>query len=532
MEVEMNSNCFGTAVNPAQASAGKRIDEQRRRLLLGAAGVSLAQLAGCGGGGASMMMGAGATAPLVEPVAGVAAERGLPIIRQDPGLADGVGGRLFELAARRGSAQVLSGVNTPTLGYNGAMLGPALRLRTGERTTLRVRNELDETTTTHWHGLVVPAEVDGGPHQPIAPGATWEASFTVSNPASTCWFHPHGHGSTGRQVVAGLAGLLIVDDGSVAPGVLPDDWGVDDLALVLQDKRLTADGRIDYTLSASDQLIGYTGDRLLVNGVMGPTWRAPGQWVRWRLLNGCNARSLALRLSDATPMLQIANEGGLLAAPVPRGTLTLAPGERAEVLVDFGNAAAGQVTRLLASAVNAGMGMMGMSMMGMGAGSANEVTALTVRVDLPRQPGAISSAPARLPSAPALSVGPGATLRTFTLGGGMMGSPFSINGRLFDAGRVDLAVPAGAVEIWRFVNHTGMAHPMHVHGVWMALLSRDGNAPAAHERGLRDTFVVEAMQTLSVAVQAPTTASAVPLMFHCHILEHEDAGMMGQFVVA
>ena len=490
-------------------------------LLLGAAGASLAQLYGCGGGGGSPMVSQGVTG-LVDPAAGATPERSLPIVQQDTGVADGSGGRQFALTARRSNAQILSGVNTPTLGYNGAMLGPALRLRTGEHTTIRVRNELDEITTAHWHGLLVPPDVDGGPHQPIAPGATWEASFTVANPASTCWFHPHAHGSTGRQVVSGLAGLLIIDDGTVAPTVLPDTWGVDDLALVLQDKRFTADGRIDYSLTSADQLVGYAGDRLLVNGMFGPTWRAPRQWVRLRLLNGCNARILVLRLSDATPMLQIANEAGLLAAPLARSALTLAPGERAEVLVNFGSANAGQVTRLLASTAGGGMGM--------GAGSDTEVTALTMRIDLPRQPGAMSSPPTRLSTAPAVSAATGATVRTITLDGGMMGTPFAINGRRFDIGRIDLAVPADAVEVWRFVNATGMAHPMHVHGVRMSLLSRDGGTPAAHEQGLRDTFVVDAMQTISVAVQTPLVASSVPLMFHCHILEHEDAGMMAQFI--
>lgn len=515
-------------MNATLTTAGKWIDERRRMLLLGAAGASLAQLSGCGGGGSSSMMDQGVTTGLVDPSSGAAAERILPIVQQDDGVADGSGGRQFALAVQRGISQILSGVNTPTLGYNGALLGPALRLRTGERTTIRVRNDLDEITTAHWHGLVVAPEVDGGPHQPIAPDAAWEARFTVANPASTCWFHPHGHGSTGRQVVSGLAGLLIIDDGTVAPAVLPDTWGVDDLALVLQDKRFTADGRIDYTLTANDQLVGYAGDRLLVNGMFGPTWRAPRQWVRLRLLNGCNARILVLRLSDATPMLQIANEGGLLAAPVARSSLTLAPGERAEVLVNFGIANAGQVTRLLASTVGGGMGMG----MGMGAGPDTEVTALTVRVHLPRQTGAMTSPPTRLTPTSAVSVGTGATVRTFTLGGGMMGSPFTINGRRFDIGRIDLAVPEGAVEVWRFVNATGMAHPMHVHGVRMSLLSRDGSTPAPYEQGLRDTVVVDAMQTISVAVQTPLVASPVPLMFHCHILEHEDAGMMGQFITA
>lgn len=514
-------------MDTAPATATKRIDAHRRMLLLGVAGASFAQFSACGGGGSSMMGQANITG-LVDPAAGATPERNLPIVTLDDGVVDGIGGRQFALTVQRGSSQILSGINTPTLGYNGAMLGPALRLRTGERTTIRVRNDLDEITTAHWHGLVVPPGADGSPHQPIAPGASWEASFTVANPAATCWFHPHAHGSTGRQVVAGLAGLLIVDDGSVSPAVLPATWGVDDVALVLQDKRFTTDGRIDYALTANDQLVGYAGDRLLVNGMFGPTWRAPQQWVRLRLLNGCNARILVLRLSDATQMLQIANEAGMLAAPLARGTLTLAPGERAEVLVNLSGATAGQVTRLLASTAGGGMGMGS----GMDAATGTEVTALTVRVDLPREPGAMPSPPTRLSPGPAVSAGPDATVRTFRLDGGMMGSPFTINGRTFDIARTDLAVPAGVVEIWRFVNVTGMAHPMHVHGVRMSLLSRGGSAPAAYEQGLRDTFVVDAMQTVTMAVQTPLLASSVPLMFHCHILEHEDAGMMSQFITA
>ena len=515
-------------MDTAPATADTRIDMHRRALLLGVASSALAQLCGCGGGGGSSMIGQPSSTGLVDPAAAVAAERNLPIVPLDDGVADGSGGRQFALTVQRGNSQILSGVSTPTLGYNGAMLGPALRLRTGERTTIRVRNDLDEVTTAHWHGLVVPPGVDGGPHQPIAPGAFWDASFTVANPAATCWFHPHAHGSTGRQVVSGLAGLLIVDDGTVGPIVLPVTWGIDDVALVLQDKRFTADGRIDYTLTANDHVVGYAGDRLLVNGMFGPTWRAPQQWVRLRLLNGCNARALVLRISDSTPVLQIANEAGMLAAPLPRGTLALAPGERAEILVDFSSATSGQVTRLLASTAGAGMGMG----IGMGAATGTEVTALTMRVGLPRQPGAMSSPPARLSPRPAVSAAPGATVRTFSLDGGMMGGPFTINGRTFNIARTDLAVPSGGVEIWRFVNNTGMAHPMHVHGVRMSVLSRDGSAPAAYEQGLRDTFVVDAMQTVTMAVQTPTSASAVPLMFHCHILEHEDAGMMGQFITS
>jgi FtsP/CotA-like multicopper oxidase with cupredoxin domain len=285
---------------------------------------------------------------------------------------------------------------------------------------------------------------------------------------------------------------------------------VDDLALVLQDKRFTAAGQVDYTLSASDRTNGYTGDTLLINGALAPVWQAPKQWVRFRLLNGCNSRTLALRMGSSLPLLQVANEAGLLAAPVARQSVTLGPGERAEVLVDFTDVPSGQELPVyVSSGAGAGAGAGGMGMGGTPA--ATEVQAMTVRVSLPKQASAMASPPSALPAAPAVVAVPGAANRNF------------------DISRIDFSVPAGSVEVWTFTNSTNMAHPMHVHGVKMSMLTRAGVAPAAYERGLRDTFVVEAMQTVRVAVQTAASASPSPLMFHCHILEHEDTGMMGQF---
>jgi len=502
------------------------IDQRRRSVLLGAALAPLTFTVGCGGAMGSMGMMQGTGAPLTDPFAlSNATTRSLPIIPLDQGAVDASGVRSFSLAVQTGTTQFRNGIDTRTLGYNGALLGPALKLRAGEATTIQVQNDLGEATTVHWHGLFVPAHVDGGPHQLIAPGARWTANFTVSNPASTCWFHPHVHGSTGRQVVSGLAGLLIVDDALTGPSTLPDTWGIDDLALVLQDKRFTSSGQIDYVLGADDRLIGYMGDSLLVNGVIGPVWQAPRQWVRLRMLNGCNARVLSLRLGNSASMLQVANEGGLLARPIARTSVILSPGERAEVLVDFGGAAIGQEVPLHASTVFSAPGMG----MGGGAGSA-EVTAMKFQVSLSRQPNAMASPPLSLPAAPSVVAGAGAAVRSFSLDGGMMGDLFTINSRSFDINRTDFAVPANTVEVWRFFNATGMAHPMHVHGVKMSLLARDGAPPAAHEQGLRDTFSVDSMETVTVAVQTAAVASSSPLMFHCHILEHEDAGMMGQFV--
>lgn len=210
-------------MKPDMAMDDSSIDSLRRVLVLGAAGASLTPMAGCGGGSSSTAMRPVNTPVFTDLNAGSSPERSLPIIPMDLGVLDAVGNRVFSLVAQRGSSQILSGATTSTLGYSGAMLGPALRLLTGQKTTIRVQNDLGEVTTVHWHGLVVPADVDGDPHQPIPAGGRWEANFTVTNPASTCWYHPHVHGSTGRQVV---------------------------------------------------------------NRVFGPVWHAPRQWVGLRLLNG------------------------------------------------------------------------------------------------------------------------------------------------------------------------------------------------------------------------------------------------------
>ncbi|MDE2047366.1 MAG: multicopper oxidase domain-containing protein, partial [Betaproteobacteria bacterium] len=421
-------------------------------------------LAGCGRGSdgmGAMMRSSASTPPLASPPPPVAAPT-LPVLPLDDGLLDTNGVRNFQLAVRSGTTGWFSGVATPTLGYNGALLGPALRLRKGEPTQITVNNTLAEPTTVHWHGLRVPADMDGGPHQLIAPGASWLAAFTVANDASTCWLHPHPHGNTGRQVALGLAGLLPVEDPARPATGVPANWGVDDMALVLQDKRFTAAGQIDYALTDTDRQLGYLGDRLLVNGVFGPQWTAPRQWVRLRLLNGCNARALTLRLGNGVPFAQIANEGGWLAQPVAMSTITLHPAQRAEVMIDLAAAAFDSEVALLASSPAGGV---------MGASATPEVTALRLRAALPATTTAVRALPAALPAPTPVVAPAGARTRGISLDGGMMRAPFTLNGQLFDMARIDFTAPAGAVEVWRFTNHTMMTHPMHVHGVRMSLLA-------------------------------------------------------------
>jgi Multicopper oxidase len=199
-------------------------------------------------------------------------------------------GKIYELTVAAGKSDFLSGVATPTIGFNGSYLGPTIRCRAGDRVTLRVKNSLAEPTTVHWHGLHIPAIFDGGPHQIIEPGAVWEPSFEIKQKASLCWYHSHLMEHTGEQVLRGLAGLLLIeDDESRSPG-LPVEYGVDDVPLVIQDRRFQRDGSFDYALAMHDTMMGYKGNVVLVNGTVNAHVILRRQRTRLRILNGSNSR--------------------------------------------------------------------------------------------------------------------------------------------------------------------------------------------------------------------------------------------------
>lgn len=241
---------------------------------------------------------------------------------------------MIELIAGQGQSVLRNNLKTATWGYNGALLGPALQLQRNSKVTLQVNNRLPDPTTVHWHGLEIPGRADGGPQALIAPGTQWQASFTVDQPAATCWFHPHVHQISGQQVARGLGGMILIEDQESAALSLPATWGVDDIPVIMQDKKLDANGQIDYQLDVMAAALGWFGDLLLTNGVHAPQHAVPRGWIRLRLLNASNARSYRLAASDHRPLLVIGSDGGLLSEPVQVHELPMMAGERFEVLVD------------------------------------------------------------------------------------------------------------------------------------------------------------------------------------------------------
>src|SRR6266487_61629 len=260
--------------------------------------------------------------------------RRLPI----PPLIDAVKqGNAVKLKVTSGRHAFLKGKPTRSYGYSGAVLGPVVRLRRGDEVEITVENALDVDTTVHWHGLLVPGEVDGGPHQIIKSGSAWRPRFRVEQPASTAWFHPHLHHDTARQIYMGLTGLIIVDDGSDATLGLPRTYGLDDLPIIIQDRSFDTDGSLLYDRDPDPQTIQYggRGDTIIVNGVVRPVAQVPSGLVRLRILNAANAQNFDLRFSDRREFRVIASDAGFLSAPVSVIQLRVSPAERFEILVDF-----------------------------------------------------------------------------------------------------------------------------------------------------------------------------------------------------
>ena len=444
------------------------------------------------------------------------------------------------LTAQLGKTSFFPERESVTLGYNGSYLGPTLRVHRGDEVEMAVTNALGEDTTVHWHGLLIPGELDGGPHQTIRPGSTWRPVLPIRQPAATLWYHSHVHGRTGEQVYAGLAGLLIVTDDDERALGLPSEYGIDDLPLILQDRQFE-NGALVLPQGMMSAMHGRRGDTLIVNGTVNPVARVPRGLVRLRLVNGSNAREYDLAFADDRPFHWIASEGGLLDKPVELRSLRLAPGERAEILVDFSDGR----PATLETGPDGNLSMM----TGMMKGAANLVKGIgretVIRFEPQGKIALESKMPENLLVYERLDESKAVRRRRFvmnmgmgsmkgggpSMGGMMRGGMrmFSINDRAFDMKRVDEQVRLGDTEIWE-VSGEMMAHPFHIHGVHFEVLGRNGSAPGIRDQGLRDTIV--AQEPVELLVKFTQTAAASPFMYHCHILEHEDNGMMGQFVVS
>ncbi|WP_247653268.1 multicopper oxidase family protein [Pannonibacter phragmitetus] len=465
------------------------------------------------------------------------------------------------LDAIRGTRDFIAGAASETWGYSQDYLGPLLRFRRGRTANISVTNRLDEPITAHWHGMHVPGYLDGGPQLAFGPGETWAPELPVDHPAATLFYHSHVHGRTGPQVYRGLAGMIVIDDPEI-DDPLPHDYGVNDFPLIVQDRRFDRSGRVTYSLGMMDRMHGFQADQILVNGVIRPKLTVPAGLVRLRILNASNARVYDFRFTDGRQFHQVASDGGLLDRPLAMASLQLNGAERAEIVADFSDRSPvslasrdigmggmmneGTMGDRGGSMMKGDRGMMGdrgrmgdRGMMGMGgnSGAPIEIMSFDVGAAAPAGP---TRLPTSLPSdAPAL--GDPVRRRNFTLNmhtggmmrGGMMGGDgqtMGINGEPYVMDRIDETIRAGETELWRISTDMMMRHTFHVHGTSFRVVSQNGRPVDSARIGWKD--VVRVQGSTEILLRFDKLASEeTPFMYHCHILEHEDAGMMGQFTV-
>ncbi|GDX51482.1 multicopper oxidase [Bacteroidota bacterium] len=448
-------------------------------------------------------------------------------------------GTNFNLNVQSGTTQFFSGINTPTYGVNGVLLAPTLIINIGDVVTMNVTNNLPGTTTTmHWHGMHVPAMDDGGPHQIIQQGATWSPSFKVMNDAGTYWYHPHGENKTDIQVSKGIAGMIIVKDSLENTLTLPRTYGVDDFPIIVQSKAFD----VLYQVAIAT----YLDTLMMVNGTVNPYLDAPAQVVRLRLLNGSSNRTFLFGFSNNMNFNVIGNDDGLLEQPVQLNRLRVSNGERYEILVDLASLQ-GQSIQLMNYGSQIPNGIVGAPQVGNGMATlpnynlnplnGADFSVLQINVTAPTA-NPVTTIPTTLRTFTPWLQSQANVTRTLTFAPETMGpqfmieGPFTINGDNFNMDTINITSYLNDIEIWTLQNNTLVAHPFHIHDGYFYVLNINGGAVPPEQQGKKDVVLVMPQQTVSFITKFEDFADdSIPYMYHCHLLHHEDDGMMGSFRV-
>ncbi len=445
-------------------------------------------------------------------------------------------GTNFNLNLHQTTKQFLSGAATNTYSYNNMQFwGPTLIMNKGDWVQLNVTNNLLDTTTTHWHGFHIPAIMDGGPHQTIPAGTTWSPSFKVDNNAGTYWYHPHLHEFTQKQLSYGAGGLIIIRDPEESALNLPRTYGVDDIPLALTSRRFTGN---QIVATGSEY-----GDQMVVNGTLSPQVTLPKQYVRIRMLNAEMERSYNLGVTTSTgadrTFYLITTDGGLVNAPIALTRLTLAVGERAEILLDLTGETVGATFDV--KAYNSGQANDFPGGEPATAGQFGSLLNNTTFNILHVVVGAtmanpVTTRPTTLKTNTFWTDGQQTNTRTLTITNGFPGGlPFSFDNQVYSPTLFNQTVNLNAIEKWNITNTSGFSHSFHIHDIQFNLISRTGGNNAglkAFEAGWKDVLFIGQNQTVSFITKFDHFASNTnPFMYHCHFPSHEDAGLMGQFIV-
>ncbi|MDX1706959.1 MAG: multicopper oxidase domain-containing protein [Desulfobacterales bacterium] len=442
------------------------------------------------------------------------------------------------------SGQVIKGDSNSLLNLENSYLGPIIRVRQHQKVRIHFKNDLPARSIIHWHGLHVPASMDGHPKDVISTGETFTYEFEVLNRAGTYWYHPHPHGRTGHQVYGGLAGLFLVSDAEEKKLNLPKQEL--DIPLVIQDRAFNRDNQLVYLpRGMHDSMTGMLGDSICVNGQPDFKLSVSTRAYRLRILNGSNSRIYKLAWSDGTPLTVIATDGGLLEKPIEKKYVVLGPAERIELWADFSKYPVGTSLELVSKYFEAAMQGSGMGpRRGMTPGEMlpNGAPFSVLKIDVARKeiethprPQKLSAIERYLPQDADNRDHP----RQFSFF--MRHMHGLINGRTFRMQEVanDERVRLNSTELWELANDDRrmgmmmmpMPHPVHLHGKPFQVIERSGVLHSGYvDEGWKDTVLLMPGERARIVTNFSDYAGL--FLYHCHILEHGDMGMMRNYLVS
>lgn len=450
---------------------------------------------GWGGGGGGGCANSGCTAPFAValPVPPVLAPTGTDATTD-----------YYTITETIANASIVTGHTTPVWTYNGLYPGPTIRATHGRTVKVHVVNNLPENTNVHLHGAHVPSGSDGGPIDPIPPGTARDYTYLNTESARTMWYHDHAMDVTGAHVYKGLAGFYLVTDSQEQSFNLPA--GANDIPVVLQDRTFNSDGTFKYTMDSSSMRTGFLGDTQLVNGAVQPYLKVGTRKIRLRVLNGSNARYYELKLSNGAAITQLGNESGFFTAPRQKTSILLPPAARADIVVDLSHTPVGSSVTLQNSRWD----------------SIGDL----LRLDVTGTVTDTSTIPATLGTFTPLPTSQSTVSRTFRIS--QDNGVWEFNGRGYDPARIDAPVALNTIETWTFENNSGQDHPIHIHDVNFQVIG-DGGYGSSSPTEWQEMVNVPSWSTVTVI--AKFTDFTGVYVFHCHILEHEDMRLMGQFKV-
>lgn len=448
-------------------------------------------------------------------------------------------GTTFNLNIHESTKQLVAGNQTITGAINNETFwGPTLFINKGDLVHLNVTNNLNESTTLHWHGMHLPAVMDGGPHQVIPAGTLWQPYWTVMNQASTLWYHPHLHETTQAQMTKGVGGFIIVKDPQETALALPRTYGVDDIVLALTSRSYNA---------TSNTFVSTTrvyGDYMLSNGTPNAQISLPKQYVRMRILNAEIERGYNLGFSDNRTFYIIGNDGGLLNAPVAVTRVKLMVGERVEIMVNLGGDTVGSSLDLKSYNSGQAFGYPGgePNTSGDFGSLLNNIDFNVLHINVAATTTAstpITAVPTALISNTYWTATDATVTRAIAVTNGNPGPasvPFNFDNTTYTLTMTPKVVNLNDVEKWTVTNNNVFGHSFHLHDVEFKIVARNGSATAVgtHESGWKDTFYLPKNESVTFVAKFDDFADSDvnhPYMYHCHFGGHEDAGMMGQFIV-